>query len=1300
MRFAYRNWISLCLPALLAVQALAQTTTPPQSYLRNNSFVNFESAHVHPLDITPDGAKLLAVNTANNSLEVFSVSNSGSVSFAKSIPVGLDPVTVRARTNSEAWVVNVISDSVSIVDLTNGIVTKTLQTNDEPADVIFAGASQSVAYVSCAQAKTLLAFNATAPTTPTASIVIAGEQPRALAVDKTGRYVYLAIFESGNGTTVLPGGVANGFEHDIVRDSRGPYGGVNVAPNNGNSFKPAFNTANPAPIPVSVIVKRTLVGSAIKWLDDNLKDWSVFISGAFAQNGTAADRTPGWDLVDRDVAILDTTTNQVTYQGGLMNILMAIGVNPATNEITVVGTDATNQIRYEPVLDGTFVRVNFARFTQGGKSTISDLNPHLTYAQPNIPVAQRQFSIGDPRGIVWSADGSKGYVTGMGSNNVVIISNTGARLGLINVGQGPTGIVISNTLAYVLNKFDGSISTVDLTQNAVTATTPLYFDPTPAAIKAGRPILYNTQQTSGLGQASCASCHVDARWDRLAWDLGNPAGTVATLPGATNSGNRIAFHPMKGPLLTQTLIDTMQAPALHWRGDRPQLEMFEGAFQTLMGADNPASQTDINNLRNFLATTTIPPNPNRNLDNSYQTALPILGVGNAVVRTGNAAAGAQEFEQNCRSCHPGHTNRSPLYVDTNTPFGVGIRNPPTWKNFYKRTGLWFNSQTGSTAGFGFQQDGTFDSSHNGSRSDNMMAFMMSMNGGYPYEPSGLNATNWSNNAHAAVGKQVTLNPAVPTDPTGLLPQLLTLADSGVIGLVAKGAVVGQPIRGYMYLGNGIWQSDHLSEVDTTAVMNAKISSGATITFTAVPNESAARIGIDMDGDGILDADDAQPNFANATLTDLARNGTATSVSAYDSLHTAAQAIDGNTIGYFDQNSMLHTAGGNNDWFQEDLGVNAQISLIQLFNRWDCCASRLANVSVFVSPVAFVSTDLTQTRAQAGVKEFFLSGTQGALVQIPMQMAGRYVRVQLNATATPLQLAEVRIMGYSTTTATVSIPAATVASNTSSSITGSISGLTSAPTTLGLGGNPCVNIASCAVNLGGSSGLLNFEFGNVSNTSALLTVYVNPAVQAGTYNIPITIGTTQVGSFTLTVPGTQNSQTITFNAIGAQNVGASIALSATASSGLPVSFSIVPNGNCSLSGSTVTFLNVGNCGVIASQAGNGFYAAAPNVGQVIVINATGIPGFSLSTSASLTLTRGTGGTIPVTITPSHGFSGSVTLSSTGIPTGASSVFLTNSATSYTFVIYVPATVKTGTYPVTINGSSGSITGSTKFNFVVQ
>jgi hypothetical protein len=84
--------------------------------------------------------------------------------------------------------------------------------------------------------------------------------------------------------------------------------------------------------------------------------------------------------------------------------------------------------------------------------------------------------------------------------------------------------------------------------------------------------------------------------------------------------------------------------------------------------------------------------------------------------------------------------------------------------------------------------------------------------------------------------------------------------------------------------------------------------------------------------------------------------------------------------------------------------------------------------------------------------------------------------------------------------------------------------------------------------------------------------------------------------------TKLAQTITFNPIAVpQGVGGKLTVNATASSGLAVSFSVVPNGNCSVSGNVVTFLNVGNCGVVASQAGNATYSAAANVGQIVVVN---------------------------------------------------------------------------------------------------
>lgn len=512
---------------LVVCATLAQGPADP-------TFVNWENPHVHPLAMTPDGGRLLAINTPDNRLEVFDVT-SGTPVWEASIPVGLDPVSVRVRTNTEVWVVNHISDSVSIVDLSTMHVRATLATLDEPADVIFAG-SPSRAFVSCSQANSVRVFDAANPASTPIDIAIDGEDPRALAVSPDGSTVYVAIFESGNNSTVLGGGLADSqtlaFPPNIVGNPAGPYAGKNPPPNSGTLFDPPIAAGNGVGIPVALIVKQNAAG---EWMDDNDHDWTSFVSGPQA---ALSGRLPGWALVDHDVAVIDADSLSVEYARRLMNACMAIAVNPADGRIAVIGTDATNEVRFEPNVNGTFVRVHLA-LVDGDNlnaSSIVDLNPHLTYASPTLPAqADREVSIGDPRGIAWNAAGSRAYITGMGSNNVIVIDAAGARAGIdptIPVGEGPTGLALdeSRSRLYVLNKFGASISTIDTTTESVIATAAL-FDPSPESIRAGRKHLYDTHRTSGLGHVSCASCHIDARFDRLAWDLGDPQGTAKPLTG-------------------------------------------------------------------------------------------------------------------------------------------------------------------------------------------------------------------------------------------------------------------------------------------------------------------------------------------------------------------------------------------------------------------------------------------------------------------------------------------------------------------------------------------------------------------------------------------------------------------------------------------------------------------------------------------------------------------------------------------------------------------------------------------------
>src|SRR5215468_12132601 len=104
------------------------------------SFTTFESGQVRPLAMSPDGTKLFATNTPDNRLEIFTISGAG-LTHTDSVPVGLEPVAVAARTDTEVWVVNHLSDSISIVDVgaTPPHVTRTLLVGDEPRDIVFAG---------------------------------------------------------------------------------------------------------------------------------------------------------------------------------------------------------------------------------------------------------------------------------------------------------------------------------------------------------------------------------------------------------------------------------------------------------------------------------------------------------------------------------------------------------------------------------------------------------------------------------------------------------------------------------------------------------------------------------------------------------------------------------------------------------------------------------------------------------------------------------------------------------------------------------------------------------------------------------------------------------------------------------------------------------------------------------------------------------------------------------------------------------------------------------------------------------
>jgi len=154
--------------------------------------------------------------------------------------------------------------------------------------------------------------------------------------------------------------------------------------------------------------------------------------------------------------------------------------------------------------------------------------------------------------------------------------------------------------------------------------------------------------------------------------------------------------------------------------------------------------------------------------------------------------------------------------------------------------------------------------------------------------------------------------------------------------------------------------------------------------------------------------------------------------------------------------------------------------------------------------------------------------------------------------------------------------------------------------------------------------------NTSSAASICTVSGTTvlAVGAGTCTLVAsqagnaTFGAATPVSQSITIMPAGRTQTISFPAPANLVAGGSEALTASADSGLTVSFSTSSAASiCTVSGSTVQAVAAGTCTVIASQAGNATYSAATPVAQSITISAASASTPFFLTGASGTASNG-------------------------------------------------------------------------------
>ncbi|HKX32465.1 MAG TPA: hypothetical protein VJ302_32565, partial [Blastocatellia bacterium] len=746
-------------------------------------FTAFESGQVRPLAISPDRTRLFAVNTPDNSLEIFGLGSKGLTLQAR-VPVGLEPVAVASRGDDEVWVVNHLSDSVSVVSLTGTPhVIQTLLVGDEPRDLVFAGFPVR-AFITTAhrgQQRTAASLagvpgsgdpqmttpgvgradvwvfdpdhlEAASGGRPVQILTFFTDTPRALAVSPDQKTVYVAGFKTGNQTTSIHERfICDGFDPNTAcTNSEGI-----LSP--GGNLGPATNfEGQPAP-ETGLIVKFN--NDTQQWEDELGRNWNQIVR---------------FRLPDLDVFAVDTNTlKQTASYAHVGTTLFNMVTNPVTGRLYVSNTEAFNQVRFEGSgsFGGSTVQGHLAetRITVISNSGVTPrhLNKHLDYRQlagsPGFDPTAKNHSLSTPLDMAVTSDGRRLFLAAFGSSRIGVFDTASLENNTFDPkiesanyipvsGGGPSGLALDEKRErlYVMTRFDNAVKVIDLATMREIAKSELP-NPEPASVVEGRPMLYDATRFSGNGEASCASCHIFGDVDDLAWDLGNPDETVTKSPIPIILGNIVeaglgtglssplngtgelrVFHPMKGPMTTQTLRGLRNSGAMHWRGDRANglfgIDPFDSnlsfnnfivAFRALLGSPDQPSPAEMQRFADFQLQVLPPPNPVRGLDDSLTAAQQrgkdfYLG---ARPSDGATIPGLEGTKFNCNGCHvldPAQglfgTGRNASLVAT--PQTVKV---PHLRNLYTKVGMFgfpgppnAGFQGDQIRGFGFLKDGSID----------------------------------------------------------------------------------------------------------------------------------------------------------------------------------------------------------------------------------------------------------------------------------------------------------------------------------------------------------------------------------------------------------------------------------------------------------------------------------------------------------------------------------------------------------------------------------------------------------------
>ena len=205
------------------------------------------------------------------------------------------------------------------------------------------------------------------------------------------------------------------------------------------------------------------------------------------------------------------------------------------------------------------------------------------------------------------------------------------------------------------------------------------------------------------------------------------------------------------------------------------------------------------------------------------------------------------------------------------------------------------------------------------------------------------------------------------------------------------------------------------------------------------------------------------------------------------------------------------------------------------------------------------------------------------------------------------------------------------------------------------------------------------------------------------SVSVLINTSGAPAPTYTLSASPSSVTVTQGSTGSSTITvsplngftSSVTLSA---SGLPsgVTAAFSPNPTTTTSTLTLTANPTATTGTVTVTITGTSGTLPPKTTTLsLTVNAQVAPDYTLSASpSSVTVTQGSNGTSTITVSPQNGFTGSVNLSTSSLPSGVTASFSPNpTTTTSTLTLAASPTATTGTVTVTITGNASGLTRTT-------